>query len=90
MAERKAIRGIDHFGMTVPDLEVATRFFEQAFDAKVLYDNITRADPPFPGEVGSTLVGMAPESTLMELVRSGVFRSPRWIRRCLWPPRTSS
>jgi catechol 2,3-dioxygenase-like lactoylglutathione lyase family enzyme len=67
MTDRKAIRGIDHFGMTVPDLEAATRFFEQAFDAKVLYDNITRTDPPFPGEAGSTLVGMAPESTLITM-----------------------
>ena len=60
MTDRKAIRGIDHFGMTVPDLEAATRFFEQAFDARVLYDNITRADPPFPGEAGSTLVAWRP------------------------------
>jgi catechol 2,3-dioxygenase-like lactoylglutathione lyase family enzyme len=67
MPQRKAIRGIDHFGITVPDLEAATRFFEQAFDAKVLYDNITRADPPFPGDVGSTLVGMAPDATLITM-----------------------
>jgi len=73
MAERKPIRGIDHFGMTVPDLEAATRFFEQAFDARVLYDNIARSDPPFPGEAGSTLVGMAPDSTLiiMRMIQLG-------------------
>jgi catechol 2,3-dioxygenase-like lactoylglutathione lyase family enzyme len=67
MAGRKPIRGIDHFGMTVPDLDAATRFFEQAFDAQVLYDNIARADPPFPGEVGAGLVGMAADATLITM-----------------------
>ena len=42
-------RGIDHFGITVPDLEAATRFLVEAFDAKPLYDNIKRTDPPFDG-----------------------------------------
>jgi len=67
MPERKPIRGIDHFGITVPDLEAATRFFEQAFDAKALYDNIKRSDPPFDGSIGEGLVGMAPDSTLITM-----------------------
>ena len=34
------IHGIDHVGVTVPDIEQATHFFEQAFDAIVLYDTL--------------------------------------------------
>jgi catechol 2,3-dioxygenase-like lactoylglutathione lyase family enzyme len=41
MSQRKPVRGIDHLGITVPDLDAASRFFEQAFDAKPLFDNIT-------------------------------------------------
>src|SRR5688572_27899751 len=67
MSKRKSIRGIDHFGITVPDLEAATRFLEQAFDAKPLYDNIKRTDPPFDGTVGEELVGMAPDAVLVTM-----------------------
>jgi catechol 2,3-dioxygenase-like lactoylglutathione lyase family enzyme len=31
-------RGVDHLGITVPDVEAATEFFEAAFGAEVLYD----------------------------------------------------
>ena len=39
MSERKFVRGIDHFGITVPDLDAASRFLEEAFDARPLFDN---------------------------------------------------
>lgn len=29
-----SVRGIDHIGITVPDIEKATLFFERAFDAR--------------------------------------------------------
>ena len=58
MSTPKPIRGIDHFGMTVPDLDAASRFLEQAFDAKPLYDNIKRTDAPFEGPMAEALVGM--------------------------------
>lgn len=35
------VRGIDHIGITVPDIEQATLFFEHAFDARVLYHSVT-------------------------------------------------
>ncbi|MGF6421115.1 catechol 2,3-dioxygenase-like lactoylglutathione lyase family enzyme [Lelliottia sp. 489] len=37
-----SVRGIDHIGITVPDIEQATLFFEKAFAAKVIYRS---ADP---------------------------------------------
>lgn len=30
-------KGIEHVGMTVPDIETAEKFFAHAFDAQVLY-----------------------------------------------------
>jgi len=33
------IRGIDHVGVTVPDMEKATDFFKKVFGAKVACDN---------------------------------------------------
>jgi len=35
------VRGIDHIGITVPDIEQATLFLERAFDARVLYHSVT-------------------------------------------------
>ena len=67
MSTTKAIRGIDHFGMTVPDLDAASRFLEQAFDAKPLYDNIKRTDAPFEGAMAEALVGMAPGTVLITM-----------------------
>ncbi len=41
---KHAIRGIDHIGMTVPDIEQATTFFRQAFGAEVIYESVSRAE----------------------------------------------
>ena len=38
--------GIDHIGLTVPDLEEATVFLKEAFNAEVLYDTLKKSDPP--------------------------------------------
>ena len=35
-----AVRAIEHVGITVPDLEEATRFFAEAFGAEMIYDMI--------------------------------------------------
>lgn len=34
------VRGIDHIGITVPDIEAATLFFEKAFAATVIYHSV--------------------------------------------------
>ncbi|MEO8316388.1 MAG: VOC family protein [Pseudomonadota bacterium] len=44
---QKSIRGIDHVGITVPDIEAATKFFEAAFGAVVIYHSYTADQPPF-------------------------------------------
>lgn len=40
------VRAIEHVGITVPDMEAATRFFVEAFGAEKLYDML---DAPLGG-----------------------------------------
>ncbi|MGI4857692.1 MAG: VOC family protein [Janthinobacterium lividum] len=48
-------KGIEHVGMTVPDIATAETFFEQAFDARVLYRGLVKEQPAQTGEqVGPT------------------------------------
>lgn len=39
-------RGIEHIGMTVPDIEQAERFFIKAFGAETLYSLVTKGEEP--------------------------------------------
>ncbi|ACI52131.1 Glyoxalase/bleomycin resistance protein/dioxygenase [Gluconacetobacter diazotrophicus PA1 5] len=52
------IRGMDHVGITVPDLESASRFLVEAFGAIALYDNMTRKKPPFAGPEAEATLGL--------------------------------
>lgn len=42
-------RGIQHIGVTVPDLDEATQFFVEGLGAQVAYDGLTAADEPRQG-----------------------------------------
>lgn len=44
-----SIRGIDHIGITVPDIDAATQFLIAALGAEVLYESVSRVDPPIGG-----------------------------------------
>jgi catechol 2,3-dioxygenase-like lactoylglutathione lyase family enzyme len=63
-----AVRGVDHVGVTVPDIELASRFFVEAFDAEILYDLLPA---PRADDGGSSLGEQARLGT-----RAGV----RWRR----------
>lgn len=43
------MRGIDHIGVSVPDLETATTFLIEAFGAEVIYQSIGKGDPLMAG-----------------------------------------
>lgn len=53
------IHGIDHIGVTVPDIEEATTFFVQALDATVLYDTYTKDQPPRDSDFTRKRLGIA-------------------------------
>lgn len=66
-------RGIDHVGITVPDLEAASRFFTEAFGAVALYDNMVRTDPPYRGAEAETTLGIEAGASViaMRMLRLG-------------------
>ncbi|WP_439944704.1 VOC family protein [Streptomyces sp. BBFR115] len=59
---RPRVRGIDHVGVTVPDIEAATAFFVRALDAEVLYDTLRRTDGPKSGPATERRLGVPPGS----------------------------
>ncbi|OCJ66489.1 glyoxalase [Agrobacterium tumefaciens] len=59
------VHGIDHIGITVPDIDAATRFFEAAFDAEVIYDSKLKADPPESGSDLENTLGVVQGAKLV-------------------------
>lgn len=51
-------RGINHIGLTVPDLDLATRFLAEAFGAKVAYDGLTLDDEARSGAETERQLGL--------------------------------
>lgn len=51
-------RGINHIGITVPDLDQATLFFEQALGTKWCYDGLTLNDQPRQGKIVELQLGL--------------------------------
>lgn len=42
----KAISGIDHIGINVPDIDAATTFLQKAFDTEVIYESYSKKQAP--------------------------------------------
>ena len=53
------IKGINHIGLTVLDIEEATTFLKEAFDAKIAYDALTYDDEPREGEEVERMLGLS-------------------------------
>jgi catechol 2,3-dioxygenase-like lactoylglutathione lyase family enzyme len=62
------VRGVDHVGVTVPDVDEASRFFVAAFGAEIIYDLAPTEKP----ERGSSSEG--------ETARLGTRPDVRWVR----------
>jgi catechol 2,3-dioxygenase-like lactoylglutathione lyase family enzyme len=77
--EKMITRGVDHIGITVPDIDAATTFFVDAFDAVVLYDLIV------DGAMASPEGGQAPRiavdlSEILGVPRAAEIRCQRMLR----------
>lgn len=66
-----AVRALDHVGLTVPNLDEATRFFVDAFGAEVLYELASTRPEPTEHELAG------------EQARLGTRPGSRWIRSVL-------
>ncbi|KFF73690.1 MULTISPECIES: VOC family protein [Chryseobacterium] len=66
-------RGIDHIGITVPDIDEASAFLEKALDAKNLYDVLPKGGKPFEGEETEKELGIPKASKIvhMRLIQIG-------------------
>lgn len=51
-------RGINHIGLTVPDIEQATTFFQTALDDKIAYDSQKLTDEPRAGQFVERVLGI--------------------------------
>jgi catechol 2,3-dioxygenase-like lactoylglutathione lyase family enzyme len=52
------IKAVDHVALTVPDLQEATRFFEQVFDGEILVDGPSEVEPSWAGPWAETSFGL--------------------------------
>lgn len=70
---RPGIRGIDHVGVTVPDIDAATAFLEAAFGARTLYDVLPAGAEPMQGEETEQQLGLPQGARIVEmrLIRIG-------------------
>ncbi|MGP2439364.1 VOC family protein [Streptomyces sp. JW3] len=59
-AQDPGCRGIDHVGVTVPDIPTASDFFVRALGAEVLYDTLRREDGPNGGGELEQRLGVPP------------------------------
>lgn len=60
------IRGINHIGMTVPNIEAAFKFLKDAFDAKYAYDGLTYDDEPRKGPEVERMLGLSKGSPIVK------------------------
>lgn len=59
--------GVEHIGITVPDMDSAEEFFHQAFNAVTLYSLIDKNDPPASGKDINALNGIDTSSAMSEV-----------------------
>ena len=59
-------RGIDHVGVTVPDIDAALHFLEKAFGAVPLYRNVT-PDPLQHGSKVEKILDLVPGTVVTEM-----------------------
>ena len=55
-----SIRGIDHIGLTVPDIATAERFLIDGLGAEFIYETLNRTMPPFEGPATEKMLGGPP------------------------------
>ncbi|WP_312824752.1 VOC family protein [Epilithonimonas sp.] len=73
MEKTKISRGIDHIGITVPNVNDASDFLVKAFDAEVLYDVQPENDKPMEGKLTEQQLGIPKGAKIvhMRLVQIG-------------------
>ncbi|WP_345948917.1 VOC family protein [Mucilaginibacter sp. PAMB04274] len=67
METNRNFRGIDHIGITVPDVNAASAFFAKAFEAETLYDVLPEDAKPLQGAETEEQLGLPPDSKVVHM-----------------------
>ena len=59
-------RGINHIGLTVPNIDDATRFFTDALEGQIAYDSQTKLEPPRDGNFVEHVLGLTPGAQIVK------------------------
>jgi catechol 2,3-dioxygenase-like lactoylglutathione lyase family enzyme len=59
------VAGIEHVGITVPEIQSAVTFLHEALGAEMLYEHWTRDSEPFGGAEAEKLLGVAPGAAIV-------------------------
>lgn len=62
------VQGVEHLGITVPDIDAAERFFIEAFGARTLYSLVTTDEPAMGDDLTRSQNGLA-DGTAMRALR---------------------
>lgn len=66
MIKNKNILGINHLGITVPNINEATDFFKAAFGAKIAYDGLSYDDEPRTGKTTTHQLGISETTKIIK------------------------
>lgn len=66
LSKYRNILGINHIGITVPNIDQATSFFKAAFGAKIAYDGLSYEDKPRAGEIAECQLGLSKNTQIIK------------------------
>ena len=58
------IVGIDHIGINVPDIDIASSFLQQAFDAQIIYESYSKKQSPLEFNGNESTLNLSPQTKL--------------------------
>lgn len=64
---QQSIRGIDHIGMTVPDIEQATQFLCEALGAELIYQSVAPEEKDLDNEAQQQTLHLVPNTVIKSI-----------------------
>jgi len=61
---QQSVRGIDHIGITVPDIKAATRFLTEALGAELIYQSVAPEDEDIDSEAQQKTLRLVPGTVI--------------------------
>ena len=74
--QNHTVAGIDHIGINVPDIDSATIFLQQAFDAVVIYESYSKEQSPLEFDGNEAILNLSPHTKLYACRMIKIGRGP--------------